>query len=132
LLASPALAVHVPGDYPTIQAALDAGEIEIVVAQGTYPETLQVRHDLDLRAAGLELPLPTVAGMHITITRPDTEVVHMSYATVQRIHFASRISQEAATNHADFTTSLDACQLDGGFSTNCCPTANGLRVNIRN
>jgi hypothetical protein len=108
-----ALAVHVPGDYPTIQAALDAGETQVVVEAGTYPESLLVTHEVELvrDAAGGGDPtaLPQVAGMHISF---DTETWPRR-VYVRGFHFTGPVTEVDIPGYNE--TAFEACRFDAGY-----------------
>ncbi len=113
LPASAALAAHVPGDYPTIQAAIDAGAKQVVVAPGVYPETLVVAHDVELRAehpsAGIDPALrPVVYGLQIREGR------YVDRVTVRGFHFTGPVTQTDDTGAS--AVAIVLCRLDGGYA----------------
>jgi hypothetical protein len=114
--AGPALAVNVPGDYPTIQSALDAGATQILVADGTYHEALSVTHDVELlpqqpAAWNQPVPFPKVDGMTITVQSG------MSKVYVRSIHFTGPVTQHNGVTGYGTVTTFESCWLDAGFST---------------
>jgi hypothetical protein len=122
--------VHVPADYPTIQAAIDAGASEIFVADGTYPETLSVGHpggsaDVQLLA---EIPVdkhpiafPTVAGLNVTYEFPFRTLY------VRGFRFTGPVFQDHSQRGGEAT--FEVCRFDSGFRTeDDNPTSFGARL----
>ncbi len=121
----PALAVDVPGDYPSIQAALDAGATEILVAEGTYHETLLVTHDVTLLPAppaswSDPIPVPKVDGMLLQQTW------ELDNVYVRGFHFTGPV----LLNDFEVNATIESCRLDGGFATPSSPVF--VHLNIRN
>lgn len=117
LLASsaPAQTVHVPADHSTIQAAINSGATLVYVAQGTYPETLQVQGVVTLLPEPPANPMaappfPRVAGM--AISRNETVERHLY---VRGFHFTGRVHQQNSDRWG--WTTLEGCKLDAGFQT---------------
>jgi hypothetical protein len=121
------LAVAVPGDYTSIQAALDAGATQILVAQGTYHETLLVVHDVQLLPAqpaswSDPVPVPRVDGMQIVGT------MGMSNVYVRGFHFAGPVWLDG--HDRSIYAALEACRVDGGFATSSAGLA--VHLSVRN
>ena len=118
--ARPGFAVNVPGDYPTIQAALDSGATEVFVADGTYHEVVRVSnayHDVTLAAQaplpGQPAPRPSVDGM---IIQPGAPGTYYGKIIVQGIHFTGPVVGESVPGSLYDPHQLDSCQLDAGLA----------------
>jgi hypothetical protein len=128
--AGPVFAVNVPGDYPTIQAALDAGATQILVADGTYHEVLSVTHTVVLLPQppspwDQPLPFPKVDGISITINSSTDSVC------VRGFHFTGAAIQHNSGLGGRCTTRFESCWLDAGFQTQG-DSGLGLTLLIRN
>ena len=72
--------VHVPGDYATIQAAINSGNAVIYVGAGNWYETLSIDHTVTLLPdppadARQPTPFPRVTGMSIVRNSTDYPAV---------------------------------------------------------
>jgi hypothetical protein len=108
--------VHVPGDYSTIQAAINSGATLVYIADGHYYETLSIQRSVTLLPeppadAYHPSPIPHVTAMNITRNNTDYPVVY-----VRGLHFTGLVSQTNAYTRYGSTT-LEGCKLDGGFTT---------------
>jgi hypothetical protein len=83
--AHPSGSIGVPGDYPTIQAAVDhaAPGDTVVVGPGTYVEEVVVDHDLTIRGSGVGVTVVrapeqlTSYGVHLPDGRELTAIVRV-------------------------------------------------------
>ncbi len=117
--------VHVPGDYATIQAAINSGAPLIYVGTGTWYETLAIDHSVTLLPeppadSRQPTPFPNVSGMNITITTTDLVVY------VRGFRFTNTVTQTNSSRAG--VTTIEGCKLDGGFWTY---GSSGLGVGIK-
>src|SRR4026207_2448506 len=74
--------IHVPADYPTIQAAINASFGDsIIVAPGTYVENLNTHGHATLLVSGADPPATIIDGSHPS--HPDSGSVIFSIAGLQ-------------------------------------------------
>lgn len=111
-----AQSVHVPGDYSTIQAALNSAPSIIYVAQGTYAETLDVQRSVAILPdppadPRLPTPFPHVSGMNVRHLG-----VYSPTVLVRGIRFTGIVTQTNSMVHTGVTT-IEGCRLDRGFWT---------------
>lgn len=91
--ASPVSTIHVPADFPTIQAAIDAAPqgATIEVGPGTYTEQIVLTKDVTLQGSGVTstvIKAPsnlTPFGLHLLSQRPVAAVVRVGHAAHVRI-----------------------------------------------
>ncbi len=117
--------VHVPGDYATIQAAINSGASLIYVNGGNWNETLAIDHTVTLLPeppadSRQPAPFPHVAGMNITYTTTDLVVY------VRGFRFTNTVTQTNSSRSG--VTTIEGCKLDGGFWTY---GSSGLAVGIK-
>lgn len=108
--------VHVPGDYATIQAAINSGNALIYVGGGNWYETLSIDHTVTLLPeppadARQPTPFPRVTGMSIIRNSTDYPTV-----TVRGFHFTNTVTQTNGYVRYGVTT-IEGCKLDGGFNS---------------
>ena len=104
--ASGSLELTVPGDHPTIQAALDAagpGGI-VTVAAGSYEESLNVPEGVTLRGAGTEATIVFGAikgyagGVTIEDLTVDGALAPTAYAAIDLLNGQAQVSRVAVRN----------------------------------
>ncbi len=111
--------VHVPGDYATIQGAINSGATLVYVGTGSYSETVTLQRTMTLLPEPttdprMPTPIPLVAGMSIVRNSTDDPVVY-----VRGLHFSGAVTQTNVSGRSGITT-IEGCRLDGGFTTNGC------------
>lgn len=108
--------VHVPGDYATIQAAINSGNALIYVGAGNWYETLSIDHTVTLLPeppadARQPTPFPRVTGMSIVRNSTDYPTV-----IVRGFHFTNTVTQTNGYLRYGITT-IEGCKLDAGFNS---------------
>jgi hypothetical protein len=111
-----ARAVIVPDDYPTIQAALDAGEASVQVRDGLVPERITIRHSASIQpvpvsASGFGLPwssIPSIQSMGIDLpVGIDTGF----FLNVRGARFLGHVTIPFTSGSLIF----EGCRFDSGF-----------------
>ena len=130
LLAAPSLAANVPGDYPTIQAALNSGASQIFVAEGTYHEVLSVDHSVEL------LPMPYGGYYSKLFAYPivDGMIIAANSNLIRTYCRGFRFRQRVTTGllgNGQQEFDFDACRFDAGLYVWGSNTGNSASVNVR-
>lgn len=114
-LAAIAQEAHVPADYPTIQAAIDAGATPIYVADGDYHERLRIIGDVVIQPEPSHFAdiysgddaFPRVDGLENVVTQWHT-------VTIRGIHFTGSVVIRASQSRS-FRYRIEGCRFDSGL-----------------